>query len=184
MSETDLPFVEHPGNKTSDPEFTKSQVICRHCAQPIAQGAKVCHYCSRSQSRFWAFFDRVAILISIALVALAFMQFIEARRERVAADQALAEATDAKDRAELAARKAQEAEHNVTTLNEKLRQQILSMITISYITLESRVAWSVHSQKVAKEIKEEMGSLLAYVIPDSQERSHWMDNLERRVSGK
>lgn len=162
----------------------KNQKLCRHCAEPIALEARICHHCGTSQTRFWALLPRMAVLSSIVLVALASVQLVLAREERIAAKQALNAAINAKNKAELAAEKAKKTEQYITNLNEKLREQILSMITISYMTLESRVAWSAHSQKVAKEIKAEMDSLLTYIYPDPKERAFWMENLERRVSGE
>ena len=74
---------------------------CRFCYQQINVLAHVCHYCGRYQQRVRQYFrfESLALLVSIAMVFLAFLQFQEARKEHIAAKDALVQATEAERQA-------------------------------------------------------------------------------------
>jgi hypothetical protein len=83
---------------------------CRHCAQTISAKASTCHLCGKSQHPLSSWLDKGGVIVSIAgalasiaLVVLAYLQFSEARKERIGAGKALETANDASGKAQQAA---------------------------------------------------------------------------------
>jgi hypothetical protein len=73
---------------------TKARPCC-YCLQPIHPRAKVCHHCSRSQTRI-ANFIKLPEIISIFFLMLSIWQFMEAKKAVSEAQQALTEAKEAR----------------------------------------------------------------------------------------
>ncbi|NIV10834.1 MAG: hypothetical protein GWN62_05955, partial [Aliifodinibius sp.] len=65
--------------------------VCRYCAKQIPVQAFVCHNCGWHQNRFWQHFrfEHFGLIIALAMMGLAYLQFREARKERIAATDAL-----------------------------------------------------------------------------------------------
>lgn len=69
---------------------------CRYCAQEIDPLAKVCHHCSRAQSRFFNFVnnsDLLASLISLGVLIVSIYQLSEATEASAKAKEALEKVT-------------------------------------------------------------------------------------------
>ncbi len=74
------------------PEKTKN---CRYCREPISEAASVCAHCKKSQAGWRAWLESftplisvISICLSVVLVSLSWMQFLEAREQRRAASKA------------------------------------------------------------------------------------------------
>jgi hypothetical protein len=70
----------------------KSLKSCKHCSNTIDINAKVCHFCQRSQSILANFWNKIVSTITIAMLFVAiaqailgWMQFNEAKEERIEA---------------------------------------------------------------------------------------------------
>ena len=78
------------------------------------------------------------ILLSIAHVTLAFLQFREATSERINAEKAHQEAEVAKFAAEAAADAASEARQEAEDVRNVLREALLSVVKFVYLQVETR----------------------------------------------
>lgn len=163
-------------NKDSESDLdSKQERPCRYCLESINVKAKVCHHCNRHQSRIWenmGYSNTVLSIITIFLVILAFLQFSEARKDRIEANEALLKAT--------------EAEQNVIQLRDILHEEILSLIRMTAMQLEIRneLGDSQRLRKAGEEISKEVNMLLFYIIPDEAERKKWLQELEQRIPDK
>jgi len=88
---------------------------CRYCLAPIPSLAKVCQHCHRHQNWLFNHFrvDHVGLLIALLIVLLSYLQFYEARRERLKADEALMYATRAKDSADQLTKLVNQAQQSI-----------------------------------------------------------------------
>ena len=73
---------------------TSMERHCRYCTDSIPREAKVCSKCGRDQRWYLNYFriDHVGLIIALLMIAIAYQQLQEVRRERVAATQALSRA--------------------------------------------------------------------------------------------
>lgn len=84
-----------------DPELIDKNIHlkeCKHCKMKINATAKVCHHCNKNQNYIWFYLDKFAIVGSIILVLLAYLQYYEAQQKNIQANEALNEARDAKSK--------------------------------------------------------------------------------------
>ena len=66
--------------------MAEKRIVCKHCRSQLREpGASVCAVCGRDQLWVWSYFTAIN-LISLGLLILASMQFIEARQERIKAE--------------------------------------------------------------------------------------------------
>ncbi len=158
---------------------------CRYCKQPVADCASVCHKCGKRQNRLldWFQFDNFSVFISLVLVILAYLQFKEAREERIKAQTAVREATSARDTAQSVARRVQ-------GLQEGLREHALSAASMSYLQLQASAANIVsmnnpellkRTDKARDELYKEINTLIALAIPDEKERQQYSKTLMIRI---
>jgi hypothetical protein len=123
----------------------------------IPSSAKVCYHCQKHQKLVLAYFDRISIIISIALLILAFMQFREARNDRISAEEALRQ----------------------TQIVEKaLRTAIKAFVENNYIIRKQYVTWGSTSE-ANKLFENNINSLAVFAIPDDESRTKWMDSLKK-----
>src|SRR3990172_4741485 len=99
---------------------------CCYCFQHIHQSAKVCHHCGHHQFWFWNHFklELIGLLISVIMVMIAAFQLNEARKERIAAKDALL--------------KAQSTEARVLELHQLFTQHALSVISSTYLSMVTK----------------------------------------------
>jgi flagellar biosynthesis component FlhA len=139
---------------------------CRHCKTPIPEDAKVCYNCKRSQGFLLAKLESAAafitvfsMILSIFLVILSWLQFMEATTQRNSADKAAHLAEQARD----------EARNNV----ENLRSNVKLMLEIDLLTpklvLESYDRTKV--DKVRRKLEE-------FAVPNEKEREKWLKALQ------
>jgi RNA polymerase subunit RPABC4/transcription elongation factor Spt4 len=161
------------------------QKYCRHCKNYINKEAKVCYHCSRSQNRFWSFIERVSLIIVISAVALSWLQFNEARKERVKAEEAFSRAEKAKNKALEATQKTKELKQETSKLKDDLKENILSTIKMVYLQAKTRAQFGTSVQKNAeKEIEKELNKILIIAIPDKNERAQWINEMNQIISPK
>lgn len=92
-------MIDQTQPKEEDERSQLSQInLCKLCKQEIAKGAKKCHRCGSSQSR-WSRLVHVPVLISFVMMCVAIVQLLEAQRERTLASDALQRAKQAEDTA-------------------------------------------------------------------------------------
>lgn len=65
--------------------INKSQSVkkCKWCFEDINSSAVVCKHCNRHQRMFWQLFRDWPTLISFLMMTLAFLSYLEARKERI-----------------------------------------------------------------------------------------------------
>jgi len=78
------------------PPAKAEHYVCRYCRMEINECARICHHCQSNQNILIANLDRFALIISMGLLILAFMQFDEARNDRISAEKALNQAEQAR----------------------------------------------------------------------------------------
>lgn len=91
--------------------------LCRSCDQEIAERAKVCHHCGRSQYPLLNFF-RYSDLISIGILIISIWQLNQALHQRVDASEAYAKAESALTKAVAAETRILEARRDVLEISE------------------------------------------------------------------
>lgn len=118
---------------------------CKHCKMEIVATAKVCHNCGKHQNMVWFYLDKFALVGSIILVLLAFMQFYQARQKNIQATEALNEAKDAKIKVKALNEIIIESQNSLKTLkrisenaSNEAREANLNIQTIDNIINESQ----------------------------------------------
>jgi len=158
---------------------------CRYCRLEMDQAARVCHHCGRHQSRLLNLAGNaqlLGIVASLLLVALAFMQFSEARRERIEATIAVENALLAQQDARTAASLAEEAQAEAEAINQALRSQVLSIVSSIWLSVVTRNEFGTERSSQAQvEILQELDRLAEAAIPDTAEREDWIRNLLNRL---
>ncbi|MBI5739787.1 MAG: hypothetical protein HZA16_03610 [Nitrospirae bacterium] len=86
--------------KTSITEKTNEQIPCIFCDSNISRRAKVCASCGRHQTWYINYLEHFSLVIALLMVLLGFLQFKEARKDRLESRDALEHAKDAKKIAE------------------------------------------------------------------------------------
>ncbi len=82
------------GSKQSS---TSGGRLCRYCAKPLEDAAVLCATCGHRQ-KWWrnhVRVDHIGLLIALGAMYLGYRQFVEARRDRVEASEALSRASRA-----------------------------------------------------------------------------------------
>ena len=84
-----------------------SERACGYCGMSIPSEASVCHHCSRGLTSWQALsanpVSLLSLLVALGMMALAYLQFVEAGREREAAAKAMDRAQKAEETAKRAA---------------------------------------------------------------------------------
>ncbi len=98
---------------------------CCYCAASMPAEASVCRHCGRHQRRYLNYLriDHVGLLIALIMMIIAYQQLGEARKERLAASQAL-------ERARGAERTATEVSENLGKVKVRVEQQTESINVI------------------------------------------------------
>lgn len=147
--------------------------LCRYCSEEIRPTAKVCNRCGRHQSLFWQHFriEQVGLLISVVMIMITLFQLGEARSERIAASEAVA--------------RAKQAETNVITLNNALREQFLFITSLTWLQIETKNEFGTERHQLAiQEMLKEINAILPQVLPDPVERQQWINALQKRLPRK
>ena len=169
-------------NNNTKPEakITDGQKECRYCRQSISRDAKVCYHCSSHQNRFWQHFriEHVGLLASIIMVFIALSQLKEAREERIAADEALIRAREA-------TATALSAKINTQAIYKNTRELALTLTRIEYYQTVTKLEIGTERDKTARrKIQDELNKLLNAMIPDSNDRSAFISDLENELPSK
>jgi len=158
---------------------------CRYCRESIHIDSKVCHYCSRHQNRFWQHFGDVGtwvsipgIVISILMLCISLSQLREAREERIAAQEASAIAVEARNTALSAQEKTEAAYQNI-------KQAVKAFAGITYFQGVTRNDMGTErAQEAWLQINDELNKLLQRILPDPNERSRFIQELNGRLPNK
>ena len=176
-------------NKKKPERKKAKQVICRHCAKSIEKTATVCHHCGLHQNILISYIDRLGVLLSVLLVLLAYLQFYEARNERVKAETAHREAQNARVTAEEAAKRASDFAKEIENLNESFRKLALNSASMAYLQAEANTLsvisatnkQDIERRKRAKEeLFEDINALIQEAILDPEERNKFNQKLMQR----
>jgi hypothetical protein len=167
---------------------------CRHCRTSIPEGANVCFQCRRAQDYFssklesaTAFITVFSMILSIVLVALSWMQFLEATKQRNSADRAIQSAEDALKQA-IAAREevlnvsaeakmakveAERARDETRNTAENLRTNIKLVLEMEHLTpaIVTEAYDPVRVGKVRQKLEE-------FAVPNEKERKKWLESLK------
>ena len=112
------------------------------------------------------------------MVAIAISQLNEARKERVAAKQALAQAEEAKGTALLAA-------EDANKVYETTRDLALTLTRIVYFqTITKREIGTARSKTAIENIGKELNRVIRKMMPDSEERKAFIRDLESDLPSK
>lgn len=138
-------------NNVAIKELT-SEIDCIYCASKIMKHAKVCVSCGRDQR--WLLnhlkFDHIGLIIALLMVLLGYLQFKEARKDRLEASEALQRARSAEEIS-------QEASKAISEI--KVMAKILAKTNLSLVSRTGR--WdSGYSDKEKEEIKESTLNIL------------------------
>ena len=115
------------------------QRVCKYCIEPIHQRASVCQHCGRSQplgsiQLIMELASTINALIAVGLLILGLFQFLEAKRDRVNADQALKEALAVKHKnEELSA----EQQRMVSGINAEFEQLFSGVCEVAHGAYDS-----------------------------------------------
>lgn len=167
-------------NAKSDDQINDGQKECRYCRQSIRRDAKVCYHCGSHQNRFWQHFriEHVGLLASIIMVFIALSQLKEAREERIAADKALTSARKAMTTA-------LSAKTNTQSIYQNTRELALTLTKIVYYQTVTKLEIGTERDKAARrKIQDELNKLLTAMIPDSNDLSAFISNLENELPSK
>jgi hypothetical protein len=99
---------------------------CRHCSEEIKESARVCHHCSRVQTGFFRFSNVIriaegmALLVSLGLLAVAFLNWSSTQDQLTQAREARAQAEAASKRVELVELKVTAAFDNIFTMERQV----------------------------------------------------------------
>jgi len=144
---------------------------CKCCYQVIEQNASVCHRCGRHQSWIVRNLTNAGLLITVAMMLIAFGQLLEARKHRIDASDALKRASNAEGIANSAATEMTNIQARV-----KAQEKIISDVAASAIEakkqlnlvneLTNRVQMDVKRvAHVAGQAEAELKKLQSYVRP-------------------
>jgi hypothetical protein len=168
---------------------------CRHCQTSIPENAKVCFSCKRSQGffsakleSFAAFISVASMILSIALVTLSWLQFLEATKQRNLADTAVKSAANAQRQAaaasedvlkatmesKVAKEAAERARDETRNTVENLRTNIKLLLETEHLT-PNLVAESYDPIRVGK-VRQKLEE---FAIPNEKERKKWLESLKK-----
>lgn len=152
---------------------------CRHCGQPIALTANICHLCKKYQNRNGSLLAQLSNLpniLSIGILVLSLMQFNEARKKT-------AEANDALDKANAANVRAQKIESDVKTIKADIDKTATVLKAVAKATIEnyaimSSYTYTVGLSKPAKMRIDKNDNLLSeFAEPDKAARVKWIHSI-------
>ena len=102
------------------------------------------------------------------MVMIAAFQLNEARKERIAAKDALL--------------KAQSAEARVLELHQLFTQHALSVISSTYLSMVTKnEIGTKRDQKAVEETLKDINMVLPELIPDPDKRQAWINNLQQKI---
>lgn len=119
--------AEDPG---SDAEG-KIVRTCKCCRQPIDQDAAVCHHCSRHQNWIVRNLANAGFLIAVIMMFIAYQQLSEAKKQRIAASDALSKASKAENTANAAAT-------DITGIQTRVKTQEASISEVASSAIEAK----------------------------------------------
>jgi hypothetical protein len=146
---------------------TPAQKLCRECKQPISKDAKVCYHCNRNQHLFWLCVEKVGVLGSLILVFLAFLQFIEARHERI--------------KAESARDIAQQARQQAQALADEVRMIAQANAQLATLTITPAQGNSLAHQKRLLHVRDELLGILRQIGCDAAFISETEKNINEAI---
>lgn len=93
---------------------------CNCCRELIIKGATICYHCGKNQNKIFRLLTPtpqwIALIVSIVLVLLSSFQYIEARKQRIFAENAFIEARKQRISADNAFIKSTDVERRVTKI--------------------------------------------------------------------
>ncbi len=142
---------------------------CRHCKEVIQKDAEVCKHCNRHQGRFLNVVSNAAGLITIFLFVISILQYLDSRRERIKAEEAMDTAKKLYNR--------------VDSINTKLKSTVDFINQTAILGIQNSIIQAnnplmgMTTQRLAvKQYEKNLNELIELLIPDSVARRKW--NLE------
>lgn len=165
-------------------EIDKS--ICRHCKQPIALDANICHLCKKYQKSKDTFISQLANvpnILSIGILVLSLMQFNEARKKTAEANDALTKATAALEHANKLENDLLTTKHDVINAKNAIDNTSTLLKDISksslenYIFIVNNTIW-LESFNLNK-YKDNIRKFSKLIEPDDDKRIKWLKTLNK-----
>lgn len=144
----------------------ETPVLCRFCKHELKQAdAKACSECGRYQPPlgFLNVANEFGILIAIVMMILAWLGYVDARQERVLAQQALTNAQSALSLAE--------------ATEQRTAQNALSVVKIVCLDRHTQFQAGPGVQEAENQMSSELDALLHRTITNDVERSVWLRKL-------
>ena len=173
-----------------DLEQTKAQAdsgraqtkTCRYCSSDIPLSAKVCKDCNRRQD-FFGFLSTEATVTLIAVVSifLSWQQTQAAKVQAVAAQVQNEEAKKERIAAEEAARRAEEALKLARITEANLKGGLVIFAGVEYMRQQTRFTIPT-PDKIQAEIGKDVDRLLFFAMPDGTDRAKWLNGMNVRIN--
>jgi hypothetical protein len=162
--------------------MTNKTKNCRHCCKSISEAATICFHCNKSQIKWRAWLESfppllsiISIMLSVALVSLSIMQFLEAREQRESASQALENALKASAKAEEATSTAEQARDETRKTFEQFRANIKLLLELEHLTTKL-----VTDHSNIEEKEKAVQKLEEFAVPNEKERRDWLETLRKK----
>jgi hypothetical protein len=167
---------------------------CQQCKMSIPEGANVCFHCKRSQGRVSSKLESaagvisiVSMILSIFLVTLSCFQFIEATKQRNAADLVVQSARDAQrqaaaaredalkanEEAKVAKNEAELARDETRNAVELLRTNIKLLLEMERLT--PKLVLESYDPVRVKRVRQKLEE---FAVPNEKERKKWSGSLK------
>lgn len=159
----------------------QNKKICNQCSEEIPLTAKLCSHCGKYQNRFRNWLSAVPIAISIILLILSLGQYLEAKKERVKAGDALTKADNALIKANEVKTQNEAIYDTIKIINESIKNTSIQLKKLGKYSLENSYILASESflamggEKEAKTRLEtnmdSMGHLL--ILSPLEEKTFW-----------
>jgi hypothetical protein len=149
---------------------------CKYCKEDINDDAKTCKHCGRHQKGFLnilTYLSDTAIILTFGLFFISVFQYIDSRRERINAKQALETALDVKTEAQDLYTKVDSIKHEIDTIMLFINNTSLISIQNSWIQANTPVMGMHPNRPSVKQYERNVNELVRILIPDSTERADW-----------
>lgn len=140
---------------------------CKMCGGQIKTTAKICKHCGSDQRGFHSFIKATGLIniVSIVVLGLSFIQYNNARREKVLAQEA-------KD-------SAQTALQNIDSLGNHIERLAKLYTEISFIEANNYTILASGAILYPDNFRNKLDSLMQLIESDSIKRKHWIETLNR-----
>jgi len=165
--------------------------LCRYCASPMPAEASVCLHCGRNKRWYLnhLHIDHIGLLIALIMMIIAFQQLGEARKEHIAANQALERARGAEETALTVSKNLENVQLNVnqqqltiTHIETKAKQALKEINAINDLSTQAISHAENAEQLVSKAQKsiDELTKLMDFnllVLKATNDDRHAFDQL-------